>query len=41
MITKQEFERLIPDKGIRDYITTGIDDDTLLSDVMQEMDAFR
>ena len=34
MITKQEFERLIPDKGIRDYITTGIDDDTLLSDVM-------
>ena len=34
MITQQEFEHLIPDKGIRDYITTGIDEDNLLSDVL-------
>ena len=34
MITLQEFERLIPDQGIRDYITCGIDDDNLLSEVL-------
>lgn len=28
----QEFEMLIPDKGIRDYITTGIDEDNLLGE---------
>lgn len=34
MITLQEFEALVPDKGIRDYITCGIDEDTLLSEVL-------
>lgn len=34
MITLQEFERLIPDKGIREYITCGIDDDNFLSEVI-------
>ncbi len=34
MITEQEFERLIPDKGIREYITTGIDRDNMLAEVL-------
>lgn len=34
MITQQEFERLIPDKGIRDYLTTGIDRDNMLAEVL-------
>lgn len=34
MITLQEFEALVPDKGIRDYITCGIDEDNLLSEVL-------
>lgn len=34
MFTQQEFERLIPDKGIRDYLTTGIDQDNMLAEVL-------
>ena len=33
MIRLEEFESLIPDKGIRDYITCGLDEDNLLSEV--------
>lgn len=33
MITLQDFEALVPDKGIRDYITCAIDEDNLFSDV--------
>lgn len=34
MITQQEFERLIPDAGIRAYLTADMDDETLFDDVL-------
>ena len=33
IITKQELESLVPDRKIREYLTSGLDEDTLLSSI--------